>query len=111
MAGHTTVLSGVDICIKTVEFTEPGIWCNRHYECFRQVLIHYERNRLLLPAINASLCYGLSSVARIAEQLGIDKTYVKVQYNPVDMKPEEKSPAGFGIGGPYQKPTGSAIGV
>jgi hypothetical protein len=77
----------------------------------REVLVDHERNRFILPEVNASLCYGLSSVAKIAEQLGLEKTHVRVQHSMNENRQDEKSPVGFGKGGPFEKPSGSAIGV
>jgi hypothetical protein len=31
-----------------------------------------------LPAVNAIICYGLSSAAKISDQVGIEKTHVKI---------------------------------
>ena len=69
-----------------------------------------EKKRVVLPEVSACLCYGLSSAARISEQLGIEKTFVKVTYNGADSSNENKS-ASFGPGGSLQRATNSAIGV
>lgn len=48
-----------------------------------------------MPAVNASICYGLSSAA-ISDQIGIEKTLVKIQYNEAK---EDKPTIGFGNAG------------
>ena len=99
--GVSSVLSGVDICLKNKEYL-PGVWCVKHHDCQREIQMHLEKKRIVHPVVNALLCYGLSSAARISEQLGIEKTFVKVQYSGSEKaEKEEKSPAGFGIGGPF----------
>lgn len=89
------------MCIKSTEFDAvQGVWCVSHRDCVREVQMLHERARVVLHAVNASICYGLSS-SSISDQVGIEKTHVKVQYN--ETAKEEKSPIGFGNVGPSFK--------
>lgn len=100
LLGCSAVLSGADVCIKSTEFdTVRGVWCAKHRDCVREVQMLHERARVVLPAVNASICYGLSS-ASISDQVGIEKTHVKVQYNEAK---EDKPTIGFGNASPGYK--------
>lgn len=72
-----------------------------------------ERSRTTVPDVKQAIQYGLTTQGRLSEQVGIDKTYVRVQYHGNDniMKSDEEKLVGFGSGGPFQNPSGSAIGI
>jgi hypothetical protein len=68
LVGYSEQITGADICIKSTEFDAVrGVWCAKHRDCIREVQMLHERARVVHPTVNAIICYGLSSAAKISD--------------------------------------------
>lgn len=58
----------------------------------------HERARVVHPTVNAIISYGLSSAGKISDQVGIEKTHVKIQYNDGNVKDDKSQNGSSNVG-------------